>query len=257
MEVKSMTIFNKSLGLVAIVTSLVLPNVSSFAFNLPTLETTPNNHNQISLGFPPAPSGQGKITTGTQGGGTRGNCLNKTVTPLIPSDQVDQTINGNPVFFAYLPENEAKLAEFVVMDTEGNTLYSQQYQLPKEATIARIKLTPDQPLNLETNQVYIWELSLVCQTDDRAGDAYVVGSFTIADLDQQQEKNLKQDLEKANSQLEKAAVYAKNNLWNETIEIMAEIKDAQPEEWQELLQSIGIEAEEIINSPILDLEPEK
>lgn len=244
----------KSLGVVLFLTTLFVPKLNSSAIMETSVIEVSNPQNQISLGFPAAPSGQGKITGGTQGGGTRGTCLNKTLVPLIPQDQVDQTLNSSPTFFAYVPENDAELGEFVVMDSERNTLYTQQYKLPQEASIVRITL-PSDSIPLEKDQVYFWELALVCQADDRAGDAYVVGAFTIINLDQQQKNNLKQELETATNSLEKAEIYAKNRLWNETIEIIAQFKDSQPDQWQELLNSIGIEESQVIQSPII--EPEK
>lgn len=52
--------------------------------------------------------------------------------------------------------------------------------------------------------------------------------------------SLKESPEQAKLYME-ALVYAKADIWSETIDNMAQLRDAYPEEWKELLESVGLE----------------
>jgi hypothetical protein len=217
--------------------------------------------NLVSLGFPPAPSGQEKITGGTGGGGTRtgGNaCLTdgpaSALIPFTPTDQVPVTVDPNPSLFLYVPETQAKQAEFVVMDIRGDYVYSQKLKLSGKSGIVKVSLPETnqkgEALSLEQGKIYLWEFAIVCDPNDRSGDVYAWGIFNRSELDQK----INDSLSKQQNPLEKAKIYAENRLWYETLEQVAEVKDTQPEEWKELLNSIGIAENEIIEAPLIKLD---
>lgn len=63
----------------------------------------------------------------------------------------------------------------------------------------------------------------------------------------------KTEVNKAQNPLEKAEVYAKHYYWNESLNLVAKMKDKKPQAWQELLKSIKIQQPEIVKANIIEL----
>jgi hypothetical protein len=251
----------KSISLFAVTVGLISPTLGAIAMTPQLGSSESNAQTLISIGFPPVPSGQERITGGTGGGGTRSGgdaCASENgvseVIPLIPTNQIPNTVAPNPSLYIYVPQTKAQVAEFVVMDLQGDYLYSQKFKLSGQAGIAKIKLpeTNEQgkSLSLEKDKFYYWEFAIVCDQSDRASDIYAWGTFNRSQLDQ----SLDQALKNKSNPLEKATIYAQNRLWNETLEEMIQIRNTQPQEWQDLLKSIGIEENQVIQAPMIQLE---
>jgi len=66
---------------------------------------------------------------------------------------------------------------------------------------------------------------------------YTKGSIERVTL----EENIKQELLANKDTLKQAQIYAKNNIWQDTISLVASVQTLQPQEWQELLTSVGLE----------------
>ena len=49
------------------------------------------------------------------------------------------------------------------------------------------------------------------------------------------------NLNQSKSVLEKAKIYAQENIWQDTLMIAAQLRNSSPKEWQELLTSVGLE----------------
>lgn len=251
---------SRSLKLLTLVASFLSPTLGAIAVTNQVSPKAPSSPEYISLGFPPTPSGQERITGGTGGGGTRiggGGCVAQTqipsLTPLTPKNQIGKTLNAHPSVFLYVPATKAKLAEFVVIDTNGNYVYTQQFDLPDQSGIVKITLPETnqqgESLSLEQDQTYLWEFAIVCDPSDRSSDVYAWGTLNRLQAD----PGLQETLNSKQTPLEKAQVYAQNYIWHETLETVAQIRNSQPQEWQELLKSIDIEEERIITAPLIEL----
>lgn len=240
----------KSVGFLSLVLGILLPTAASLAITTSRIGIKPpvNTPMQISLQFPPAPKGDGPVSTA--GGGTRtGDTLsasqcgigNTKMTALVPS-QNTLTVSAHPTFFIYVPESKVKTGEFVLINQQGKDVHNTMVQLPAKPSIVQIQLP--KTVALETGSQYKWSFSITCETD---GQEFI---DTLKVSIQRNELNisLKNALEKAKTPLKKAEIYARENLWQDTLMIMALMRNSEPELWKELLTSIKIN-QEIAEAP--------
>lgn len=241
-----------------------------------------------NVSFPEAPD-RGTLKSGTVGGGSRsGNeaCIQEPfLIPLTPADRVGTTLAANPTLMWFMPKTSVDNGELVVWDAEGNYIYSQEFSLPQEPGLVTLTI----PTPLELNTSYWWEMAVICDNSDRSNDAYVWGYVQRYNLDslpreeaqfgaqrldaptktrllsqlqtlQSQEPGLMEkvwknprslsDRQVANA-VEQAEVYAQLYLWHECLSLLTPIRDRAPEAWSGLLQSIGIEADSVVEAKIV------
>lgn len=222
--------------------------------NSPVAVETPTHSTEISLEFPPTDN-RGAPRTG--GGGTRssGNsCVNKEgipLTPLMPTrDNVSKTVKNNPTMYWFAPETTAKTGEFVLLDGKGNEVYYTRFNLPDKPSL--VKLDLPNSLSLEKEQYYRWYFTLVCNESARSQDVYVEGFVQRIELPSEVQNTL-QDA----SAMKQAEIYAANGVWNETLNIVEELRTVNPSAWQELLTSVELEKIDNPDEPIttFKLEP--
>lgn len=186
----------------------------------------------------------------TIGGGTRGdNCIPDdapTPSALIPTNNVWTTLSSQPKFFWYVPSTKAEKAEFVVLDQNGEEVYSKKIDLDlsqgKTGTILEENLPPN--VSLETGEVYTWQLSIVCNSQRRSGDIFLEGWVEPVNLQADELNQLQTNLEKAGEDSWKQAeVYLNAGIYNELVSVLAENRCDYQNEWQELLNWMGLEAQ--------------
>ncbi|MEB3826137.1 DUF928 domain-containing protein [Phormidium sp. CCY1219] len=184
------------------------------------------------------------------GGGSRGCSIgggqpsDRLLTALIPESMVGLTVEEYPTFFWYLPPTDATAVEFVLMDEKGETvIYETTFRTKGEPGIVSLSLPENAslpPLDLDKN--YQWYFSMICNPEDRAADIFVRGWIrrvepTIA---------LRQELQEATSQLERAQVYAQNGIWQDTLASLATSLRDNPrnrlvkDEWEQLMRDQGL-----------------
>jgi len=196
-----------------------------------------------AIEFPDAPKREAPQSTAA--GGRRGGCVSGTIpiTPLTPSkDNQIKTVSPQPQFFVYIPPTKAKLAQFILKDDEGKSLDTQEIAIEKGDYVLDINVGKN--INLETGKKYNWEISLICNPMVINTSNYSKGSIERVSLDD----TVKAELLKDEDILKQAQIYANNNIWQETISLAASIKNDQPQEWQELLTSVGLE--NLVNKPL-------
>ncbi len=233
----------KSMGILAVVISQVTATVSA----LPSRLLAQSSSMKISLEFPPTNNERG-APEATAGGGSRGNSCIETgeipLTPLMPTrTNVGTTTTTNPVLYWYVPQNTAESGEFVVKDALGNDVYFASFQLPPTAGIVKLKIPEN--ASLKTDRDYLWTLSLVCDPQNRLQDLSVEGVLQPTEID----SSLKLQLAEK-TPLEQAQFYAQQEIWHDTLDIMAQLSTENPAEWEELLRSIDLE--KIAKKPILE-----
>ncbi|ACB51595.1 DUF928-containing protein [Crocosphaera subtropica ATCC 51142] len=207
---------------------------------LPTLSSPLLNRSILSLNFPD--TGDRGAPKKSAGGGTRSDdetCLtNEENEPplvvLMPNrENKGKTASDTPTFYGYIPTTTATQGEFVLVDADNNEVYYTQFPLPSTPGI--IKLEIPKTVALKPGS-YNWSLMVICDSRYRNRDKYVEGSLEYVDLAQGLENE-----NQAQPSLEKAQVYADASLWFETLDTLAQIKEENPQEWQELLTSVGLE----------------
>ncbi|WP_013320339.1 DUF928 domain-containing protein [Gloeothece verrucosa] len=234
-----------SLGLIAITLSPSLMGFSSLPNNL----SRPSNDRQISLNFPP--TGDRKAPKTTAGGGTRSDdiaCISAKegdipLVALMPNrENIGKTATPTPTFYWYVPKTQAKSGEFVMTDQQGNEVYYTNFALPNQPGI--IKLTVPQKANLQPDQTYSWSFMVVCDPQYRNRDKFVEGKIQYIAEDNNLQNQLKQLPD-----LEKAELLAQKSIWFDTLDVMAKIHAEKTTEWQQLLQSVGLE--DLANQPFI------
>lgn len=218
----------------------------------------------ISVKFP-APK-RGSLTT-TAGGATRGSCIqgNKSLRLLVPLPvssipaatlsnrptnpapqpaQPDLTTAAHPTFFWYNPAASAIALRFSLLSDEGKEIYSTDLKPPTTPGITSFSLPTSLP-PLAVNQPYKWQVTLVCNSDesDSSGNAWAIGRVVRVEPTAQ----LRSQLQTA-APGDRPAIYAKNELWYDTVSSLAALRMTQPNNpkftaaWQELLESVGLDA---------------
>lgn len=186
----------------------------------------------------------------TIGGGTRGDDCIPENSPepnaLIPTNNVWTTLSERPKFFWYVPSTKAKEAEFVVLDQNGEEVYSKEINLDlsqgKTGTIIEENLPAD--VSLETGEVYTWQLSIVCNSQRRSGDIFREGWVERVNLQADELNQLQTNLENAGQDSWKQAeAYLNAGIYNETVSLLAQKRCDYRDKWQELLNWMGLEAQ--------------
>jgi Domain of Unknown Function (DUF928) len=240
----------KSVSCLSLILGMVLPVTASLASVPSPVKNRVNSPMEISLEFPPVPKGEGPVSTA--GGGTRGNSCglgNTKLTALVPS-QNTSTVSANPTFFVYIPTvNHSTIlkAEFELIYDPNDKyvrLYRTRVQLPLEPSIVKIPLP--KTVTLETGIKYQWTFAITCKS---LSSSEPIEDFVGVYIQRNElTPTLKRELEKNKDPLKKAEIYVRENLWQDTLMIMAQLRDSQQEVWNSLLSSIKIE-EPIIEAP--------
>ncbi len=209
---------------------------------------------KVSVIFPPTePRGAPPTTLG---GGQRGPdrtvCFNNNppLRALTPTNNIITTVSANPALFWYVPKTEAKSAEFVLFDSEGNELYKTNVAVKGPPGI--VKLSLPESVELEMGQEYQWKFSLICGDENWADTRFVTGLIERTEL------NLEEQIKLAATRepLKQAEVYAEAAIWQETLSLLAQLRYERPNDlkvnnaWNELLTSVKLDA--IATQPLVE-----
>lgn len=185
----------------------------------------------LSLKFPTA--AERGAPTATSGAGTRGSsCLGSAQLQVIAPDVESLTTTHNPHLFVYVPTTTLEEGQVLLVDAQGREVYESMVKLPGQASILNLALPSS--ISLDPNQSYTWQFSISCQgkTD------YVEASLRRVEIT----PTLKGQLAQAKTPLEQAQFYANQKIWQDTVQALAPLQSTQPQEWQELLTSVGLAA---------------
>ncbi|TBR61843.1 hypothetical protein B4U84_14050 [Westiellopsis prolifica IICB1] len=196
----------------------------------------------------------GVATNRNQGGAVRGNCPNlgqskaQPIIALVPASEqgipyVEQTITERPTFWFYVPYLPVAQVnvEFVLLDNEGQEVYSQIFPLNKQKLgIIGLQL-PSTISPLKQNNKYRWAFSAICNPQNRAADAIVNGRLERISVS----PTLSNQLKTASAQ-ERISIYTDQRLWYETLTNLAELQRRNPQDaeiksaWANVLQLMGL-----------------
>lgn len=187
----------------------------------------------------------------TSAGGRRGDsCLiiekNKpSLTAIMPTwDNQGKTVKDTSSLYIFVPQNNTKTGEFVLIDEQGNNTYQTNFTPPNQAGIVEVNIPSS--ASLKAGKKYYWYFTLICDSEDRSKDEYVSGLLertTIGSL-------LNSSLQQA-TLLKQAEIYAKNNIWHDTIINVVALRQENPQIWVSLLESVGLK--EFAQEPFVEL----
>jgi len=191
-----------------------------------------------------------------EGGGTRG-CWNELTaasatpvssstdelpTALAPDENFGYTTSAHPTFFFYIPQlyaEKAVAADFILLDEQGNELYSTTFQPSNTTNVIRVTLPADSASALELGKSYQWSFGLACNLDDRSGDRVMDGWIQRIEPD----AALQTALANA-SPTELPSLYAQSGIWYDALASLVALR-ATPtsqlsDQWSALLNSVGL-----------------
>lgn len=209
---------------------------------------------KVSLNFP---SGDAEgAPKRTSGGGRRSgfaSCIQNDkekpyLTALMPRrDNKSLTISKAPTLYFYVPRTKATVGEFILRDINNDQedIYQITFKLPNQPGI--IKLQLPQKVALKTGSTYKWFFSIICDSEERSSDEYTEGEIKRINIS----SSVNQAIQKA-TPLKQAQIYAKYDLWPETITNIDNLRSQSSKEWQELLKSVGLGV--IAEEPIIEVE---
>lgn len=187
-----------------------------------------------------------------ESGATRSNtCVDPedTLIALIPESNYGLTQRAYPTFYAYLPNNTAQLAKFVMYDGATDELIHEgQFSVKASSGIVGISL-PDNGLQnpLQVGQSYVWYLTLICDPGavDQSGNAVVTGTI----------ERVTPSVESQQAPTEALpGIYAEAGLWYDALTASADLRqgnNAAP--WNFLLDEVNLEM--LIPVPVLSETP--
>jgi hypothetical protein len=160
------------------------------------------------------------------------------------------TVSAQPTLFWYIPKTQVKTADFVVYQ-RGQIVYQTQLALKGTPGVVQLSLPPT--VALETGREYNWKLVFNCNPTGESGNTEMVeGEIKRTVLTSTQ----KSQLAAAKQPLKQAEVYAKAGVWQETINILAQLRRDRPSDrdvnaaWKELLESVDLK--NIASEPLVE-----
>jgi hypothetical protein len=159
-------------------------------------------------------------------------------TLLLPSSNIGLTASEYPTFFVGVTRY-AKNGTFILYDQAGKKIYEMSIPLNENLGVFAINLPKTAP-GLEIGKYYRWSFTLVYGPTKQGMAEGFISRIEI-------NINLQEKLDKS-TPLERAALYAQNGIWFDTLSTLAMMRQEEPKnaifvnEWQELLKSEGLES---------------
>jgi hypothetical protein len=215
---------------------------------------TSGSNRKIRYIAPEVPKKPGEPRGRRRGGGSRGPCKQyETLTALVPINNTGikdavwgKSASPNPTFWFFVPDKLTTkvLVEFVIQDEADNYVYQKKFHPPEtQSGILSLLVQPQE--HLVAGQSYRWTFSIYCDPEKSSASVYVQGSMTQVILN----PTLQKELEVAKTPLERAAFFAKNGIWYDTLTTLGEqiqlSKRQDPEitsAWNELLQQVQLDS---------------
>lgn len=173
------------------------------------------------------------------------------MTVIAPADNVITSSDSQISLTVYIPRTEADVAEVFVYkqssEPEGaeKEIYQEQLAVtPSLRNGSRIVTYTLPDLQLEPGHKYSWTLQLWCDYHSNnfvaPPHAFVSGTIDCTvGCDEQAQVPDPQQLT-ATQLVQTAQDYATQRFWDETLQLVAVLRESQPRQWQELLASQGL-----------------
>jgi tetratricopeptide (TPR) repeat protein len=190
------------------------------------------------------PSGIGAPSNRAQAATRKQNCLDgKKLVALIPEKQLGLTAMERPTLLFHIPPTSAPTLKVTLEDKSRAKLYTKIMNTPAKTDYVQFKFSDfkDSP-SLTPGETYQWTFTLVCDPKDPSANVTVFGNIQRIELDPILTIELK-----AAKPVNRAILYAMNGLWYDTLAILAEAIQSDPnnsqltEDWQELMKSSGLQ----------------
>ncbi|MBD1826834.1 DUF928 domain-containing protein [Microcoleus vaginatus GB1-A2] len=189
----------------------------------------------------------------------RGGCASISqlgLTALVPKNKIGRTVFDYPTFFFYLPQTEAEVAEFILLDPSGKQIYKQDLTISNLSGVIGVSIPTNKNVPpLEVGKSYTWNFTLICDSQDRSSDQIESGVVRRVELS----ADIRNQLDQADPR-EKTVIYAKNGIWQDALSTLAAARRDQPNDtalkadWESLLDSVTLG--KIAKEPIVQTKPQ-
>lgn len=179
----------------------------------------------------------------SRGNSCRADADEKPITALSPDTNIGWTVGANPTFFFNNSQTDTQLAEFVLLDKEGEVVYETMVELPDKPGVVSLDLSEGERSSpsLKQGERYQWYFALICNPNDRSRDVAIDGWIERVERN----SSLAAKLQTAQPS-ERPAVYAEAGVWFDAINSLAQLRQANPndprlvEDWETLLESVDL-----------------
>ncbi len=197
---------------------------------------------------------QGRPSGRSRGGAIRDeSCISpnsKSLTALVPKDNLGTTIAAHPTFWFYLPLGRSETdiqARFVLLDENQSPVLVQKMALPDAPGIVSVKL-PESEQSLEIGKQYNWYFSIICDQSEPSLNPWVRGWIERVEATPELVRQLETLPES-----EQYIALVEHGISQEALTQLAQHRSIYSEDWQNLLAYF--ELEEVANSEITQLNP--
>ncbi|MBD2164953.1 DUF928 domain-containing protein [Calothrix membranacea FACHB-236] len=175
----------------------------------------------------------------------------KLLTALVPVSQSPNaelvfglTTISHPTFWFYVPATNTAMAEFVLQNEAGQTVYQSPVLLSGTPGVVSLSL-PSTATALKIGDRYHWYFNIYC--NPQQPPVFVDGWIKRIEPN----TALKSQLEKATPK-QRVTLYANHGIWYDLVTALAELRRLDPKrnDWANILQSVGLN--DIASEPIVD-----
>jgi Domain of Unknown Function (DUF928) len=159
---------------------------------------------------------------------------------LSPTTKPGTTLAERPSFLVYVPETNARTAEFALRDYQGRGVYRTTLTLTNTSGIVSLSLPAEVP-PLEVGELYTWSFAIICDPNRRLDDRFVTGMVQRIEFDPTRVGQIQQT-----SLRDQVSLYRAADVWYDTLAALFELHRAQPNDssittiWDEFLHSGGV-----------------
>ncbi|MBE9118283.1 DUF928 domain-containing protein [Lusitaniella coriacea LEGE 07157] len=247
-------IFRQFISSASLAAVFVSPMLCGFTYLSSSSTTLSSRSTLVSINFP---SSRRTGPARTASGGARSECsvkgINDGVTPitvLMPEDNMGTTETSDPNLLLYMSENNLDGADVIILDpADESEVYVQRFNLPDNPSQKEgVVKFPLKNANLEPGKTYEWSFSPFCFNEEgepQYPNISVMGLFERKPLSSEDRTKLG----RANTPAEAAEIYAQAGVWNETLALVEKLRQTKPEEWVNLLNSVGLD--DIASAPYI------
>jgi hypothetical protein len=246
----------KAVGLSILFSGANFISSSPQIFAAQRTRTVNSNSTTVQQTLPPAPKTGTPPNTGYQGKSKGGNCPEVTtpLTALIPTYTLQngkdylwgQTVDERPTFWVYVPYslNASRPGELRLQETKANGTTVFTTVVSGITTTAPGIVGVRLPANktLKANQTYLWKFVIRCDPNNTSADQFVSTAVTRVQTSPALAKQLKNATPN-----QKAAIYAREGLWYDSVTAFASLRQAKPEDaktknnWQTVLRAARLD----------------
>ncbi len=146
------------------------------------------------------------------------------LTALAPRLTAGTTLSPHPTLLFYIPETVAQQVEFALSDPQQQVIYQQTLTLTPTPGIISVQIPTDIP-PLQVGETYRWGLELVCDLEDPAKNATVIGTILRVALpvslaSQQDALELRQEL----------TLQQVQGIWFDVVATLARLRHEAPQD---------------------------